>query len=85
MEACAPVAYNKVAYEEEVARKLRLVRTFRLAVFPSCLLSSNSELEFRASSRITKLAYRLRLEDNVKKLAEAGNTVAIEFLKTEQR
>ena len=85
MEACVPAVVNEVVDEVEVARKLLLVRTFRGAVFPSCFLSNNSELAFRASSKITKLAYRLHLKDNVKKLAEAGNAVAIEFLRTEPR
>ena len=71
--------------EAEVARKLQLVCTFRRAVFPSFILGSNPELAFRASATVTKLAYSLHLKDYVKKLAEAGNPEAQEFLRTEPR
>ena len=85
MDAWAPAVVDEVVDEVEVARKLQLVCTFRRAVFPSDILDNNSELAFRASSTIAKLAYHLHLKDNVKKLAEAGNAEAIEFLRTEPR
>ena len=68
--------------EAEIARKLQLVCVFRRAVFPIGILDNNSELAFRASAQVTKLAYGLHLRDFVRKLAEEGNPEAQEFRRT---
>ena len=71
-----------IAFEEEILRKLNLVRVIHESLLPSFLVSDRDELSLRACSSLTRIAYRGHLRNLVRERAALGDPEALEFKRT---